>query len=55
VIVSGGCHCGALRFQPTVADDAVLLDCNCSMRAKTMPVQAFDGRDWYAARARLSD
>lgn len=33
--VSGGCHCGAVRFEPDIAETARLLDCNCSLCAKT--------------------
>jgi hypothetical protein len=30
--VSGGCHCGAVRFEAEVAEPPVLaLDCNCSV------------------------
>jgi hypothetical protein len=33
--VAGGCHCGAVRFQADVPHDATLLDCNCSICAKS--------------------
>lgn len=33
--VTGGCHCGAVRFAATVASHVRLLACNCSMCAKT--------------------
>jgi hypothetical protein len=33
--ISGGCHCGAVRFSAAVPRAPVLLDCNCSMCAKT--------------------
>ena len=33
--VTGGCHCGAVRFAATVADAVEILDCNCSICAKT--------------------
>ena len=33
--LQGGCHCGAVRFAAEAADDARLLDCDCSMCAKT--------------------
>ena len=32
--LQGGCHCGAVRFAAEAADDARLLDCNCSMCTK---------------------
>lgn len=36
VKVSGGCHCGAVRFRFTMPDTQVeLLDCNCSMCSRT--------------------
>lgn len=31
----GGCHCGAVRFAATFTDPPELLDCNCSICAKT--------------------
>jgi len=34
--VSGGCHCGAVRFQATMPEPPVLaLDCNCSVCSMT--------------------
>jgi hypothetical protein len=32
---TGGCHCGAVRFEAQVSDEIELVDCNCSMCAKT--------------------
>ena len=29
------CHCGAVRFEVLAPDEAELVDCNCSMCAKT--------------------
>ena len=53
--VSGGCHCGAVRFRATMPDPPVpALDCNCSVCAMTgymhimVPHEAFElvtGRD----------
>ncbi|MBV8977053.1 MAG: GFA family protein [Alphaproteobacteria bacterium] len=31
----GGCHCGAVAFEVRTADSVELVDCNCSMCAKT--------------------
>ncbi len=33
--VGGGCHCGAVRFSVVVPERVELLDCNCSICAKT--------------------
>ena len=33
--VSGGCHCGAVRFEADVPDTVEVMDCNCSICAKT--------------------
>ncbi|WP_374529638.1 GFA family protein [Novosphingobium sp.] len=33
--IAGGCHCGAVRFEAEVAESVELLDCNCSICAKT--------------------
>ena len=33
--VAGGCHCGAVRFEIDVPRAVEVLDCNCSMCAKT--------------------
>jgi len=33
--ISGGCHCGAVRFDAEVPRQVELLDCNCSICAKT--------------------
>ena len=33
--IEGGCHCGAVRFEAEVAAEIDVLDCNCSICAKT--------------------
>ena len=33
--VTGGCHCGAVRFEAETDRAVSVLDCNCSMCAKT--------------------
>lgn len=33
--VRGGCHCGAVRFEAEVPEAVEILDCNCSICAKT--------------------
>lgn len=35
MMVQGGCHCGAVRFEITVSEPVELLDCNCSICAMT--------------------
>ncbi|MFZ4689326.1 MAG: GFA family protein [Polymorphobacter sp.] len=35
MIAEGGCHCGAVRFRVTFTDPPQLLDCNCSICART--------------------
>lgn len=32
---SGGCHCGAVRFEVEATDPIQAFDCNCSMCART--------------------
>jgi hypothetical protein len=54
MIVSGGCHCGAVRFAAEIEPEPELLDCNCSICTKagylhlTVPHSQFEllsGRD----------
>lgn len=33
--ISGGCHCGAVRFEAEVGQTPEVLDCNCSICWKT--------------------
>ena len=33
--ISGGCHCGKVRFEAEVPREAEVIDCNCSICAKT--------------------
>jgi hypothetical protein len=33
--VTGGCHCGAARFEAVVPREIEVIDCNCSICAKT--------------------
>ncbi len=33
--IMGGCHCGQVRFEVETPRDVELLDCNCSICAKT--------------------
>lgn len=35
VKVTGGCHCGAVRFEAEVPQEVEMLDCNCSICART--------------------
>jgi hypothetical protein len=35
VIVSGGCHCRAVRFEAEAPPEVEVLDCNCSICAAT--------------------
>ena len=35
VTVTGGCHCGAVRFEAKVLRTVTVLDCNCSICART--------------------
>ncbi len=37
---SGGCHCGAVRFQALMPDEIEVEDCNCSMCAKSAYLHA---------------
>ncbi|MBA3898309.1 MAG: GFA family protein [Sphingomonadaceae bacterium] len=35
MIIAGGCHCGAVRFRAAIPVQVELLDCNCSICAKS--------------------
>ena len=39
--VSGGCHCGAVRFEAEAEAEPEVLDCNCSICGKTGYVHLF--------------
>ena len=39
--VSGGCHCGAVRFEAQAEAEPEVLDCNCSICSKTGYVHLF--------------
>lgn len=41
----GGCHCGRVRFAVRFADPPELLDCNCSICAKTGFLHLIAGAD----------
>ncbi len=48
--VSGGCHCGTVRFEAQV-DTASGVECNCSYCAKAGPLLAFTSADKFAQTA----
>ncbi|MDB5698929.1 MAG: aldehyde-activating protein [Alphaproteobacteria bacterium] len=35
ITISGGCHCGAVRFEAVVPREVAVLDCNCSICSMT--------------------
>ena len=54
----GGCHCGVVRFRVCFAAPPTLLDCNCSICAKTgflHLILAADAFDLVSGAAALSD
>ena len=48
--VTGGCHCGAVRFEAEV-DTASGIECNCSYCAKAAPLLAFTAADQFRVTA----
>ena len=48
--VSGGCHCGAVRFEAQV-DTGSGIECNCSYCAKAAPLLAFTSADKFTQTA----
>ena len=35
VVIAGGCHCGAVRYEANVPRQVTVLDCNCSICSRT--------------------
>ena len=48
--VTGGCHCGAVRFEAEV-DTTSGIACNCSYCAKAAPLLAFTSADRFEVTA----
>ena len=48
--VSGGCHCGTVRFEAEV-DTASGIECNCSYCTKAAPLLAFTSADRFTQTA----
>jgi hypothetical protein len=46
----GGCHCGAVRFAVRLPEPVRLLDCNCSMCAKTGYLHLIVGAEDFTLR-----
>ncbi|WND03361.1 GFA family protein [Temperatibacter marinus] len=44
-LYTGGCHCGAVKFEVMVEDVEKLIQCNCSMCRKTGYLHLFVSRD----------
>ena len=54
---TGGCHCGAVRFQARLATPLIVQDCNCSICSKLGYLHAIvpqDGLEWLAGRDALA-
>lgn len=48
--VTGGCHCGAVRFEAEV-DTGSAIECNCSYCSKAAPLLAFTAADRFTQTA----
>lgn len=46
-LLTGGCHCGAVRFEVMIEEKPQLLSCNCSMCKKTGFIHLIVGRDQF--------
>lgn len=46
-LVSGGCHCGAVRFEASTESQPELLDCNCSICSRTRFLHLFVPHDQF--------
>ncbi|MBX3703011.1 MAG: GFA family protein [Steroidobacteraceae bacterium] len=44
---AGGCHCGRVRFEVDAAADLELLECNCSMCARSAFLHLIVSRDCF--------
>lgn len=52
--VTGGCHCGAVRFEAEV-DTSSGIECNCSYCSKAAPLLAFTSAEEFRQTAGASD
>lgn len=48
---TGGCHCGAVRYQVTLDSSQPVIQCNCSLCSRTGTLLAFVSPDQFTLEA----